>query len=69
MPKHETRNILLNNLGSKQSVNEIWPDYVTIQKQKLINKFCENYGLKTSSRSFVILKESSVKSNLSRLGC
>ena len=35
MPKHETRNILLNNLGSKQSVNEIWPDYVTIQKKNL----------------------------------
>ena len=33
MPKHETRNyILLNNLGSKQSGNDIWPVCVTLQK-------------------------------------
>ena len=33
MPKHE-----LNNLGSTQSVNEIWPVYVTLQKQKVLLK-------------------------------
>ena len=37
MPKHETRNILLNNLGSKQSGNEIWPVYVVLQN----NFFCQ----------------------------
>ena len=28
------KNISLNNLGSKQSVNEIWPVYIILQKKK-----------------------------------
>ena len=44
IPKHEKRNalFLFNNLGSKQSGNEIWLVYVILQKknfyQKIIRK-------------------------------
>ena len=31
----------LNNLGSKQSVNEIWPVYVLIQKKKFHQKILQ----------------------------
>ena len=30
------KHILLNNLGSKQSGNEIWSVYVILQKNKLV---------------------------------
>ena len=38
MPNHETQNILLNNLGSKQSGNEIWSDYVISQNEIFYQK-------------------------------
>ena len=38
MPKHETQNILLNNLGSKQSGNEIWPVYEILQNKNFYQK-------------------------------
>ena len=38
MPNHETQNILLNNLGSKQSGNEIWSDYVIPQNEIFYQK-------------------------------
>ena len=34
MPKHE----LLNNFGSKQSGNEIWPIHVTLQNKTFYQK-------------------------------
>ena len=61
MPKHETRNILLNNLGSKQSDNEIWPVYAILENKFFFVKLYEKYGLKTSSRPFMVFKESSAK--------
>ena len=44
-----------------QSGNEIWPVYVILQNNFFIKKFYEKCGLETSSRSFLIFKESSVK--------
>ena len=39
MPKHETPNILLNNMGSKHSLlNDVWPVYVILQKKKFHQK-------------------------------
>ena len=32
------KHILLNNLGSKQSGNEIWPVYVTLQNKFFYQK-------------------------------
>ena len=62
-----TKHILLNNLGSKQSGNEIWPVYVILQKKIFYQKFFEKCGLDTSPRLFLIFKESSVKRNPRRL--
>ena len=44
-----------------QSGNEIGPVYVILQKNFFYQKFYETCGLKTSSRPFLISKESSVK--------
>ena len=55
MSKHETRNTLLNNLGSKCSL---------VIK---FGQFMQYY--KTSSRPFSIFKESSVKKILWRSAC
>ena len=45
MPNHETRNTLMNNLGSKNSLFiEIWPIYVMLQ-----NKF---FYLKSLRRNY-----------------
>ena len=33
-----TEHILLNNLGSKQSDNEIWPVYIILQKKIFYQK-------------------------------
>ena len=38
MPKHETWNILLNNLRSKQSGKEILLIYVILQKENFYQK-------------------------------
>ena len=65
-PKHETRNILLNNLGSKQSGKEIWPVYVILQNKFFFKKYYEKLGPETSSWPFSIIKESFVKRNLRR---
>ena len=49
-----------------QSVNEIWPVYVILQKKKkekkIIKKFYKNCGLKTSFRPFCVCKELSATS-------
>ena len=45
------KHILLNNLGSEQSGNKIWPEYYKIN---FIKKIYEKCGLETSSRSFLI---------------
>ena len=52
-----------------QPVNEIWPAYVTLQDNFFITKFYGKCGLETSSRPFLIFKESSVKRNLRRPAC
>ena len=49
--------ILLNNFGSKQSVNEIWPVYVILQKEIFYQKIYKNCDLKTNSRAFCVCKE------------
>ena len=59
-----TKHILLNNLGSKQSVNEIWP-----VNKFFIKTFYEKSGLETSSRPFLIFKESSVERILRKSTC
>ena len=38
MPKYETEHILLNNLGSKQSSNEIWSVYGALQNKDFYQK-------------------------------
>ena len=38
MPKHETKHILLNNLGSKHSGNEDWPVFVVLQNNLFYQK-------------------------------
>ena len=66
MPKHETRNTLLNNLGSKHGL--VMKIYVVLQNKFFIKKFYEKCGLETSSRSFLIFQESPAKS-LRRSAC
>ena len=44
-----------------QSGNEIWPVYAILQNNFFIKKFYEKCGLETSSRPFLIFRESSVK--------
>ena len=65
MPKHETRNILLNNLGSKRIMVMTFAQFMQYYKIILTNnykkKIYENYGLGTSDRPFLIFKESAVK--------
>ena len=62
MPKHETRNILLNNLGTKCSLVMKFGQFMQYDKVLfIIKKFYEKCGLKTSSRPFLIFKEPSVK--------
>ena len=57
-----TKHILLNNLGSKQSDNEIWPVYAILEnKFFFVKKLYEKCGLKTSSRPFMVFKEPSAK--------
>ena len=42
MSKHKNKkHILLNNLGSKQSVNEIWPVYAILKKEKFYRKILQ----------------------------
>ena len=61
--KHETGFIEL--LGKQiQPGNKIWPVSVSLQDNFFIIKFYEKYGLETSSRSFLIFRESSIKRNL-----
>ena len=67
MPKHETRNILSNNLGSKHSLVMKFGQFMKYYKIKFfIEKFYEKCGLETSSRSFLIFQESSAKKILRR---
>ena len=57
MPKHETRNILLNNLGSKRSLVMKFGQFMQFYKIIFfIEKLYENCGLETSSRPFLIFK-------------
>ena len=44
-----------------QSGNEIWPIYAILQNNFFINTFYEKCAPETSSRPFLIFKESSVK--------
>ena len=45
-----------------QSGKEIWPVYAILQNDFFfMKKFFENCGLRTSSRPFLIFKESTVK--------
>ena len=62
MPKHETRNTLLNNLVSK--CNLVMKFGQCMKYYKIIffiKKFYKKCGLETSPRPFLIFKESSVK--------
>ena len=52
-----------------QSGNEIWPVYAILQNNFFIKKFYEKCGLETSSRPFLIFKESSVKKIMWRSAC
>ena len=60
MPKDKTKKyVSLNNLRSKQSVNDIWPISVILQKKILSKSFTKATTQKTSSRPFFVSKESS----------
>ena len=62
MPKHETQNTLLNNLGSKCSLVMKFDQFMQYFKIAFfIKKFYEKCGLETSTRPFLIFKKSSVK--------
>ena len=65
-----TKHTLVNNFGKQmQSGNEIWSVYGILQNSFFIKKLWKRYGLKTSSRPFIIYKESSVKKILWRSAC
>ena len=65
-----TKQNLLNNLGSKHSLIMKFGQYVHYYKiQFCIKKICERCGLETSSRPFLIFKGFSVKRNLRRSAC
>ena len=60
-----TKHILLNNLGSKHSLVKKFGQFKQYYKRKFfIKKIYEKCGLETSSRPFLIFKESSAKRNL-----
>ena len=62
MPKYETQNILLNNLGSKCSLVMKFDQFMQYYKIIFfIKKFYEKCDLETSSRPFLIFKKSSLK--------
>ena len=70
MPKHETRNTLLNNLRSKCSLVMKFGQFMQYYKIIfLIKKFYERCGPETSSRPFLVFKESSAKKILWRSAC
>ena len=53
MPKHETRNTLSNNLGSKHSLVMKFGQFMYYYKINfVIKKLYEKCGLETSSRPF-----------------
>ena len=65
-----TKHMLLNNLGIKRSLVMKLGQFMQYYKIILfIKKFYEKCDLKTSSRPFLILKESSVKTILWRPVC
>ena len=58
MPKHKTRNIILNNLGSKHSLLMKFGQLMSYCKsEKIIKNVCKNCDLKTSSRPFCVCKK------------
>ena len=64
------KQILLNNLESKQSLVMKLGQFMKFYKRKnSIKNFYEKYDLETSLRPFLIFKESSVKNNLRRSAC
>ena len=63
------KHILLNNLGSKRSLVMKFGQFMQYYKIIFIKKFYEKCGLETSSRPFLIFKESSVKKILWRSVC
>ena len=70
MSKHETRNTLLNNLGSKCSLVIKFGQFMQYYKIIFfIKKFYKKCGRETSFRPFSIFKESSVKKILWRSVC
>ena len=62
--------ILLNNLGSKRSLGKKFSQFMWYYALNFfIKKFYEKCGLETSSRPFLIFKESSVKRILRKSAC
>ena len=65
-----TKHILLNYLGSKHSLLLKFGQFMYYYKRKFfIKKLYKKYCQQTSSRPFLIFKESSVKRNLRRSMC
>ena len=70
MSKHEARNILLNNLESKCSLVIKFGQFMQYYKITFfIKEFYEKCVQETSSRAFLIFKESSVEKILWRSAC
>ena len=51
------------------SSNETRSVYVKLQKKKFLEKALQKYGQETSSSSFFIFSESSVKRNVRKSAC
>ena len=70
MPKHETRNTLLNNLGSKRSLVMKFGQFMQYYKIFFfVKKFYKKCDLEASFRPFLIFKEPLVKKVLWRSAC
>ena len=65
----KTKHILLNNLGSKCSLVMKFGQFIHYKIFFFIKKLYKKCDLETSSRFFLISKESSVKKILWRLAC
>ena len=70
MPKHETRNILLNNLGSKRSLVMKFGQFMQYYKIIFLSKNAtKNVAWKLVADPFKFFEESSVKKILWRSTC
>ena len=69
-PSMKLKHILVNNLGSKHTLEMKFGQVIQYYKINFfIKKFYEKFNLETSSKPFLIFKKSSVKKILWRSAC